>query len=444
MNTPSLIRNLLAEHFAPEPLDALVVQRARFPHWLRPDVLRAVERAVAIDSERRFFGARMRGSNLEFRFADLIEEGRKGVAVAPPVYDDVDVGQPAPIRCPQRALWLLKAGDVPLAILVDSEAGIRRARIEIEVAARKSAENIARETLAAVRADAGRAESFRGKILAPMQDECTFDESPTTLRIARIAPVARDEIVLGPGLLELVERNTIGFAARCEALVRLGMSAQKGVLLYGPPGTGKTFLVRYLSAALEGFTTFLLSGDRLAWLADTIEAARLLSPALVVIEDVDLIAAHRDGPFQLAPTGLNRLLNDMDGAGPDARVLFVLTTNRPEVLEPALAARPGRVDQAIAIGLPGERERRVLLGRYTCGLRVTEETIVHVSRRVGKVSPAFIRELARRAAQTMLERGGGRLREKDFACALNDMCGPGAKVTARLLGVEGFGFVPQP
>ncbi len=52
------------------------------------------------------------------------------------------------------------------------------------------------------------------------------------------------------------------------------------------------------------------------------------------------------------------LLNEMDGLGPDARVLFVLTTNRPEVLEPALAGRPERIDQAIEIGLPEDRRTR--------------------------------------------------------------------------------------
>ena len=53
----------------------------------------------------------------------------------------------------------------------------------------------------------------------------------------------------------------------------------------------------------------------------------------------------------------------------EARMLFVLTTNRPEVLEPALAARPGRVDQVIEIGLPAEAERRLLVECYAGGLR---------------------------------------------------------------------------
>ena len=89
---------------------------------------------------------------------------------------------------------------------------------------------------------------------------------------------------------------------------------------------------------------------------------------MVVIEDVDLIAADRSGPYQGSPPLLNHLLNEMDGLGPDARVLFVLTTNRPEVLEPALAGRPGRIDQAIEIGLPEDRECRVLLARCARGL----------------------------------------------------------------------------
>ena len=41
---------------------------------------------------------------------------------------------------------------------------------------------------------------------------------------------------------------------------------------------------------------------------------------------------------------LNKLLNEMDGLREDADVIFILTTNRPDQLEPALASRPGRID----------------------------------------------------------------------------------------------------
>jgi ATP-dependent 26S proteasome regulatory subunit len=219
------------------------------------------------------------------------------------------------------------------------------------------------------------------------------------------------------------------------------MSVAKGVLLYGPPGTGKTLLVRYLVGALPAHTRFLLSGDRLAYLSDTVEAARLLAPSLVVIEDVDLVAAHRDGPFQSTPAALNRLLNDMDGAGKEAQILFLLTTNRPEVLEPALAARPGRIDQAIEIGLPDEQGRRALLRLYTKRVPAGEGAIRHAGSRTGKVSPAFLKELARRAIQVMLVRGGSVLLAEDFEDALRDMLGARGKIPARLPGGTRVGFL---
>ncbi len=126
---------------------------------------------------------------------------------------------------------------------------------------------------------------------------------------------------------------------------------------------------------------------------------------------------------------------------PDARVLFLLTTNRPEVLEPALAGRPGRIDQAIEIRLPEDRERRVPLARYARGLELPIETIAALSKRIGKVSPAFIKELERRAAQAMLERGGNELAMEDFERALGDMVRSGGKLGAKLVGGEAVGFV---
>ncbi len=441
MKKRRLVQKLLAEHFEGVALDQLEVLRARFPHWMRPDVERGIERALEGAREIRFYGARLRGTRYDFRFSDLVEEGKRGIAVGPPVHDELEIGEAQPLRCLQRGLWLFTRDECRFALLLDVNDSMRRSGVRVEIAARADTQKAAEAMLACVRATAERAETYRGKVLAASEEEYAFDEGPITLRVVRRKSVDRDEIVLAPGILELIERNTLGFAARCEQLGRLGMASQKGVLLHGPPGTGKTLLVRYLTGALADHTKLLLPGDKLAWLADTIEAARLLAPAMVVIEDVDLIAAHRDGPWQHTPTALNRLLNEMDGAGADARLIFVFTTNRPEVLEPALAARPGRVDQAIEIGLPEDGERRVLLRSHAHGLAIDEETAAQVSRRIGKVSPAFIKELVRRAAQAMMDRSGERLEDADFARAFDDMSGAGSKITARLLGAEGLGFV---
>jgi ATP-dependent 26S proteasome regulatory subunit len=95
------------------------------------------------------------------------------------------------------------------------------------------------------------------------------------------------------------------------------------------------------------------TGRSLATVGSVIELARDLQPAVVVMEDVDLVAADRS----FGPAGspvLFDLLDAMDGAAPDAELLFVFTTNRAHPLEPALAARPGRVDVAVEIGPVGD------------------------------------------------------------------------------------------
>ena len=80
----------------------------------------------------------------------------------------------------------------------------------------------------------------------------------------------------------------------------------------------------------------------------------------------------------------------MDGLREDADVLFVLTTNRPEVLEPALAARPGRIDQAIEFPYPDEEGRAKLVRLYARSVPVREEVVAETVRRAEKVSAAFI------------------------------------------------------
>src|SRR5260370_12130807 len=98
-----------------------------------------------------------------------------------------------------------------------------------------------------------------------------------------------------------------------------------------------------------------MTSEQVSYLDHYFQLARFLQPAMIVIEDVDLIARKREemhGPCE--ESMLNKLLNEMDGLREDAAVLFVLTTNRPEHLEAALASRPGRIDQAIEFPLPDD------------------------------------------------------------------------------------------
>jgi SpoVK/Ycf46/Vps4 family AAA+-type ATPase len=159
---------------------------------------------------------------------------------------------------------------------------------------------------------------------------------------------------------------------------------------------------------------------------------------VIVLEDVDLVAEHRGFGPGSSPV-LFDLLDAMDGAAADADLLFVLTTNRADLLEPALAARPGRVDVAIEIDLPDEEGRHRLLTLYSRSLplQLSERETRDVVERTEGVTASFVKELLRRA---MLESLHGNPSEPvvtaaHTARALDDLLDADQKLTRSLLGV---------
>jgi ATPase family protein associated with various cellular activities (AAA) len=438
MTGATSLSTLVAAHFAPLALEALVVTRHDFPHWMRPDLQKALERTFAGLDGSCFLGARVRNHDFSFCIADLAE-AEAGIVPGPAEYQDVDIGEAHPVRCLTRGLWLAEREGVRFALLLEVREAYRgvRVRLEVAVAPGGTPARVAARIMGELRRQAGDGASWRGKVLVlePAHDD--YEISAAGLRVEKAAPVRREDIVLPEKTLALIERNTAGFARDAGRLAKLGMSAKKGVLLFGPPGTGKTLIVHWLAGSLEGYTKIIVTAGHYGLLEETFAIARALQPALIVLEDIDLVGAHRGGPYAARGGMLNLLLNEMDGVAPEAQLLFVLTTNRPEVLEPALAARPGRVDQAIEVGLPGETERTLLVQRYAGRLRVPEDLAAETARRVGRVSPAFVKELMRRAAQAMLERGGEcALEPCDVEHAIGDMLRAGGRLGARMLGAE--------
>jgi ATP-dependent 26S proteasome regulatory subunit len=253
--------------------------------------------------------------------------------------------------------------------------------------------------------------------------------------VHKLPAVQREEVILPEATLKLLDRNVLSFVGSRPQLRRLGQSTRKGILLYGPPGTGKTHTIRYLASNLPGHTTLIITAAQVALLAHYISLARLLQPAMVVIEDVDLIARDREHMGPCEESLLNELLNEMDGLKQDADILFILTTNRPEQLESALASRPGRIDQAIEVPVPDDIGRRKLVQLYGRGLPLGDAVVGEAAERTKGVSAAFIKELMRRIAQASIARDGGATVESgDISEALDDMLFAGGKLNVKLLG----------
>lgn len=278
---------------------------------------------------------------------------------------------------------------------------------------------------------------YRGQVLELVQGEMgfrlTFPALPTT---------ARDDVVLPEVVLRRVERHTIDIRRHRDLLREAGQHLKRGLLLFGPPGTGKTHTTRYVVQQMDGCTVLMLSGQSLHLIGPLTSLARDLQPAVVVLEDVDLVAEERG--FMPGPNPvLFTLLDAMDGAAADADIVFLLTTNRADLLEPALAARPGRVDVAVEIARPDEDARGRLLDLYgrSANIALTGAERAEVVRRTDGVTASFVKELVRRAVLEAVEESG-RVDEVDHrhvARALDDLLDSSQAVTRALLGAADDG-----
>ena len=189
---------------------------------------------------------------------------------------------------------------------------------------------------------------------------------------------------------------------------------------------------------MSGYTRLVLTGRSLVAIGAVTDLARALLPAVVVLEDVDLVAEERSlGPAS-SPV-LFDLLDAMDGAAPDADLLFLLTTNRADLLEPALAARPGRVDVAVEIALPDAPARERLMSLYgqDVPLALTPEDVNVAIERTDGTTASFLKELIRRSVLESLHEDPAltAVTGTHLTRALDDLLDAAQAVTRALLGV---------
>ncbi len=336
------------------------------------------------------------------------------------------------LACQNNALHLPRLDGEPFVLLITSgeHKGKKRTSLHIGARTREAAETALAEVLRLAQAYS----PYRGAVISI--DASERDTGDYRVRLHDLPAVPRGDIILPAEVLDVLERNVVGHFWHAEGLRRAGRGARHGVLLHGPPGTGKTLVTRHLARAVPGVTVVLLTGREYAHLNTACRLARLFAPSLVVLEDVDLIAADRR-KNRHAPL-LHELMDEMDGLGGDAAVVFLLTTNRPEVLEPALMARPGRVDQAVFFPLPDLECRRRLFAHFGRGVEMSGVDAGPLLAATEGASPAFIKEMFRRAALMALERGAKGeplpLSDDDFRRALRELVQSGGELTRRFLG----------
>lgn len=431
---------LLSWHFYNIPSEKIITSARTFPMRMQADLQMAMNRLFNPDAIK-FVGIHG-GSSMHdpLTMSSLFDNSNSYSTkkIAPLQYEDMDIGEAAPIKCLKNGVWLKKQVDFPYAVLCSpfkdysGNAGIN---IETAVAPGEEGQKITQTLFKELERAVNEAYSYRGKVLSLNRDT-DYAGTSSGIKVHKISGIDRSGLILPEETLNAIERNIVHFAEKRKSLKELGQSTKKGILFHGPPGTGKTHTIRYLAAALKDHTTFIITAEQIALLSEYFTLARLLQPATMIIEDVDLIAKAREKSNSTCEEALlNKLLNEMDGLNEDADIFFILTTNRPDILEEAIASRPGRVDQSIEFPLPDDDCRRRLVSLYKAGLNINEQLLELIVSKTQGVSASFIKELMRRIAQYNLDnKNSAEVQELDLTNALEEMIFIGGQLNIRLLG----------
>ena len=437
-NPVPLVATKLASHFRGRALSQLVTASREFPVTARVDLQMALEEMFSKDVSAELLGVYRRFAHETLTISELLTADNYPAVISPLQYSEIDTGAAAPARCLHQALWLSAKGPLSFAVLLSPAVRFGQpmgTHLEVAVPPGQEGAVLSGKLLEDIEKLVKRASSYRGKVIS-LEQTHQYSGGAGAVRVHKLRAVQREELILPEKTLQLLERNVSGFIKHRAQLRRLGMPVKKGLLFYGPPGTGKTHTIHYLASQLPDHTTLLITAEQVALLDHYFQLARFLQPAIVVIEDVDLIARARESMGSACEESLlNKLLNEMDGLREDAEVIFVLTTNRPQQLEVALASRPGRIDQAIDFPLPDASGRKQLVHLYSRGLQIADSVVQEIVRRTENASGAFIKELMRRSAQFHLQGGSdGLLSFEHVTSALDEMLFSGGSLNLRLLG----------
>ncbi|KKR97209.1 MAG: ATP-dependent zinc metalloprotease FtsH [Candidatus Magasanikbacteria bacterium GW2011_GWC2_41_17] len=220
--------------------------------------------------------------------------------------------------------------------------------------------------------------------------------------------------------------EVVEFLSSPKKFAEMGAKIPKGVLLMGVPGTGKTLIAK--AVAGEANVPFLhMSGSEFVEMfvgvgasrvRDLFKRAKKEAPAIVFIDEIDAVGRRRGaglgGSHDEREQTLNQILVEMDGFEPNAGVIVIAATNRPDVLDPALL-RPGRFDRRVVIDLPDIKDREEILAVHAKNKPLAADVSIRkIAERTPGFSGADLANLLNEAAILTVRRGLKQVGEKEI------------------------------
>ncbi len=202
------------------------------------------------------------------------------------------------------------------------------------------------------------------------------------------------------------ELNFIAASIRNREMLKSeGLSIKRGLLLSGPPGDGKSTAIECFVNDIAGEASIIVV-EAVEHIRAVYHLAQTLAPAVVILEDLDLMTKSRQNPYAYAAVSKDdvtgELLQVLSGGSAYADIVTIATTNHPEAIDEALSKRAGRFDAHIRMGYPSEAEKQRILDLYLDRFGVNDDLTRRrlqqtVSRDLGRLHlvPAHIEEFVK-------------------------------------------------
>ncbi|MCI4325735.1 MAG: AAA family ATPase [Thermoplasmata archaeon] len=201
---------------------------------------------------------------------------------------------------------------------------------------------------------------------------------------------------------------------RKDVTTRFKLEPPKGILLFGPPGCGKTMLMKALASELGVEMISIKCSDLMSkWygesenrVAELLRTARERAPCILFMDEIDSVAKRRDmyTADDVTPRLLSILLSEMDGIDKSAGVIVVGSTNKPDLIDPALM-RPGRLDKIIYVPPPDFNERMEIVHVHLVGRPVAQDIdLAEIAKKTERYSGADLANLVREGATIAVRR----------------------------------------
>ena len=164
------------------------------------------------------------------------------------------------------------------------------------------------------------------------------------------------------GLLDFPDANTHRviteiqkFWEREEVFREFKLTYKRGILLWGPPGGGKSCTLQLVSRDVIARGGIVIKFDNPGVFTSGLRKLREIqpeTPVVVLMEDIDSIIRYYSE---------SEVINLLDGVDRLDKIVFLATTNYPEMLGDRIMNRPSRFDKRFKVGYPSAEARKMYL-----------------------------------------------------------------------------------